>query len=134
MSGGTGLENQREEGRDWERECGEDPVGSCVAGCCGSGATVLLRPPAVDFRGCRAAYLRERTNPVPVAKEKGTVERRGVGCASTGGSLDPHPRARNLLRVAASAVLVALANGRERLHSYGEGDRGKSCGVKEKVL
>lgn len=43
---------------------GVGSVGSCVAGCCGSGATVLLRPPVVDFRGCRAAYLRERINPV----------------------------------------------------------------------
>ena len=27
-------------------------VGSCVAGCCGSGATVLSRPSPVDLRCC----------------------------------------------------------------------------------
>jgi len=50
----AGVEHGREEREPaggWRR----GSVGSCVAGCCGSGATVLLRPPAVDFRGSRAA-------------------------------------------------------------------------------
>jgi len=55
--------------------CGVESVGSCVAGCCGSGATVLLRPPAVDFRGCRAAYLRERTNPIRAPARETEEER-----------------------------------------------------------
>lgn len=59
---------------------GVGSVGSCVAGCYGSGATVLLRPPVVDFRGCRAAYLRERTNPIRApareTKKRGSEEGR----------------------------------------------------------
>ena len=35
-----------------------ESVGSCVAGCCGSGATVLPRPLPVDFREEAIAYTR----------------------------------------------------------------------------
>lgn len=73
-SGGTGG-GERARRREPEAGVERGSVGSCVAGCCGSGATVLLRPPAVDFRVCpRGVRPRERFNPIRAPTREGGRE------------------------------------------------------------
>lgn len=53
-----------------------ESVGSCVAGCCGSGATVLPRPLPVDFREEAFRVHEVTTGGRYLPDGSGTVERR----------------------------------------------------------
>lgn len=76
-SGGTGGGERARRREPDGRRGWRGLVGSCVAGCCGSGATVLLRPPAVDFRGCPRGVppREERFNPIRAPTREGGREK-----------------------------------------------------------